>query len=141
MGIRLIMKDFSELLEELREERRISKRDLALRAGLTPGYVSLLTRGERTAPSEEVVSALADALELDQETKIVFFQAAGYPTLYTSGNSRPSLQQIGGIAQKNITVKMYLKDAPDTKFFYGRQEELTTLENWVLNDYCRVVSI
>src|SRR5258705_13365140 len=108
MGIKWLMKNFSELLEELREERRISKKDLALRAGLTPGYVSLLTRGERTAPSEETVGALADALDLDKEIKIAFFRAAGYQVLYTSSDPRPSSHQIDEIVQEHMTGRMDL---------------------------------
>jgi transcriptional regulator with XRE-family HTH domain len=81
------MKNFPEFLEELRQAKQISKKDLAARSGLTPGYISLLTRGERTAPSEDTVNALADALNLDAETKTLLFESAGYPSYVASSIS------------------------------------------------------
>src|SRR5947209_1115429 len=72
------MPNFMELLEELREARAISKKDMAVRASLSPGYISLLTRGTRKAPSEEVVHALAEALGLGAKERIELFEAAGY---------------------------------------------------------------
>jgi len=135
------MKNFTELLEELREARQISKKDLAIRAGLTPGYVSLLTRGERTAPSQETVKALADALNLDIEAKTTFFKAAGYSTTPISRNSYPSLQQMGGDIQRSGTTRVDWGEVPDVGIFYGRQEEQATLEHWTLDDRCRVVAV
>ncbi len=32
-------------------------------------------------------------------------------------------------------------NAPDVSFFYGRTQELTTLEQWIVSDRCRVVSL
>src|SRR5712691_4832222 len=57
------MSRFAEVLEQLREKKQIRKKDLTHRSGLSSGYISLLTRGNRSAPSEEVVAALANALE------------------------------------------------------------------------------
>jgi len=31
--------------------------------------------------------------------------------------------------------------APDVTVFYGRNEELTTLEQWIVSDRCRVVAL
>src|SRR5437588_4007247 len=81
------MKKFPEFLEELRQAKQISKKDLAARSGLTPGYISLLTRGERTAPSEDTVNALADALNLDAETRTLLFESAGYLSYVASSIS------------------------------------------------------
>ena len=64
------MKKFSEILEELRRTRQLSKKELAVLADLTPGYISLLTRGGREAPSEDTLKALAMALNLDAETEL-----------------------------------------------------------------------
>src|SRR2546425_13046196 len=68
------MPSFMELLEELRNARGISKKDMAIRAGLSPGYISLLTLGTRQTPSEDVVRALAEALELDVKERIELFE-------------------------------------------------------------------
>jgi WD40 repeat protein len=135
------MKNFPELLEELRETRKISKKDLAMRAGLTPGYVSLLTRGERIAPSEETVEALSEALHLDTETRIAFFKAAGYSAPLISVRSHPSSHQIDTGMQKGCTTKVDWGEAPDVGFFYGRQQELATIERWTVDDHCRLVAV
>jgi transcriptional regulator with XRE-family HTH domain len=72
------VKSFTEVLEELRQMRQLSKRDLATRSGLSAAYVSHLTLGQRTTPSEEVVKALADALELGMEDRKLLRETAGY---------------------------------------------------------------
>lgn len=136
------MQSFSELLERLREEKRISKKDLAHRARLTPGYISLLTRGEREAPSEATVKALADALNLDVEARKDLYEAAGYP-FYVASPSYPTTS----ISQKERTTDQPIRkiddggEAPDAESFYGRQRELAILKKWMVDDRCRIVSI
>lgn len=72
------MMKFGELLEKFRMLKKISKKELAANSNLSPGYITLLTRGDRREPSKEVVNALADALELDLEKRKALFEAAGY---------------------------------------------------------------
>lgn len=81
------MTNFSDLLEEFRKARGISKKQLAQISNLTPGYVSLLTRGERTAPSVETVMAMASALDLDEAQRSRFFDVAGYSSIFSSATS------------------------------------------------------
>ncbi len=136
------MKNFSELLEQLRETQKISKKDLAQRAKLTPGYISLLTRGEREAPSQTAVNALADALSLDGETRDQFFETAGYssnPTLFTYAVA-PSLLNDESAYRNNKKMDDG-GEAPEVDGFHGRKEELVQLEQWVLDDHCRLVTI
>jgi transcriptional regulator with XRE-family HTH domain len=73
------MKKFGPFLNQLREERNISKKELANRANLSPGYISLLTRGDRTRPSLETVNALMQVLELNQEETELFLESAQHP--------------------------------------------------------------
>src|ERR1700730_14406113 len=98
------MKSFPELLEEFRQTQQISKKDLAALAGLTPGYISLLTRGERTAPSEETVRVLADALKLDTKARSDFFEAAGYPALARTNDSFAFVYQPSGGEQTSNAI-------------------------------------
>jgi transcriptional regulator with XRE-family HTH domain len=70
------MSNFSNLLDQYREERGISKKQLADKSGLSAGYVSLLISGGRGSPSAEAVDALARALSLGQEEKEKLLQAA-----------------------------------------------------------------
>jgi WD40 repeat protein/transcriptional regulator with XRE-family HTH domain len=128
--------DFPALLEEFRTLRRLNKTELAKLANLTPGYVSHLSRGERVAPSEETVLALAVALDLDSEMRTRFFEAAGYP--FHSATSSYTLSK--DVWNGNIT-RVGGNDIPDPGNFYGRQEELMTLNQWVVDDHCRVLAI
>lgn len=130
------MNTFSELLEEFRAQKRINKKDLAHKAGLTPGYISLLTRGERTAPSRKIVGDLANALELDEKAKKSFFVAAGYPDPFPPLEASPQIDE----PEKHLT-KSDWGEAPDTHIFYGRHNEQILLKQWVEDQHCRIVAI
>ncbi|MGH2370333.1 MAG: helix-turn-helix domain-containing protein, partial [Chloroflexota bacterium] len=54
---------FGGYLHELRRERGLTVRELAAAAGVHHTYVSKLERGDRQAPDEAVVEALAAALD------------------------------------------------------------------------------
>lgn len=67
------------LLRHLREEGNLSLRELGDRANLDHAYIYRLEKGDKGAPSEEVVARLAKALELmDREREILEF-VAGWP--------------------------------------------------------------
>jgi DNA-binding Xre family transcriptional regulator len=80
-------KTFAETLEELREARHISKKNLAKRAGLSAAYISLLTKGYRRTPSKETIAALAQALELDPEAASLLSKATEAGTVISAGES------------------------------------------------------
>ena len=133
---------FHELLETLREMRGISKKELALRTGLSTAYISLLTRGVRETPSEVAVRLLADSLRLDEELRRQFFVAAGYPNyqvLYGAEGEASVASEIVREEQQN-TKKDYA-EAPDIRSFYGRQKELDLLDQWIMEDRSRLVAI
>ncbi|MCK4415046.1 MAG: helix-turn-helix domain-containing protein [Candidatus Eisenbacteria sp.] len=65
-------KPFSEYIKARREElrkrdRRFSQRQVALRIGIEPSYLSKLERGEQVHLSEEKVRALARELDVDPD--------------------------------------------------------------------------
>ncbi|HEY1354097.1 MAG TPA: NB-ARC domain-containing protein [Ktedonobacteraceae bacterium] len=130
------MSTFSERLEALRIQKHISKKDLAQQAGLTASYVSLLTRGDRTAPSRQSVRALAQALALGEQETQQLFELAGYPdapapieAVTMPGAQDPPLPQTDW------------GQAPDTSIFYGRQQEQARLKVWIEDDACRLVAV
>ena len=57
---------FGAVLRAERRKRGLTQTDLALRAGLSLNFVSLVERGE-SSPTVATVYALADALELPVE--------------------------------------------------------------------------
>ncbi|MBO0782336.1 MAG: helix-turn-helix domain-containing protein, partial [Ktedonobacteraceae bacterium] len=131
--------NFASLLEQLREARHISKTELARLANLTPGYISHLTLGGRTMPSEETVAALANALQLAGEERKQFFAAVGYTgeaRIVTGPLVLPPVP-----LPEHEGARVSWGEAPDISVFYGRQRELADLEKWVLTDRCRVVTV
>src|SRR6266566_1203790 len=118
------MKKFSELLEELRDQRKISKKDLAIRTGLSAGYISLLTRGEREAPSVETVKALADALHLDSEMRSQFFAAAGH----TSPSDWPFSSSSIPTLKRHSSVDRTVQDQQEREAWSSLNESEARLE-------------
>ena len=125
------MTDFATLVEEYRGKKQITKTELTQRSGLSSGYVSLLTRGARKSPSEETVARIADALMLDAESRMRLFEAAGY-----SPDSALSARQ-----ELSVASHQDWGDAPDLRVFYGRNQELEELEQWITEDRCRVIAV
>jgi WD40 repeat protein/transcriptional regulator with XRE-family HTH domain len=127
------MKSFSEALEELRRSRQMSKKDLAYKANLTPSYISQLTRGERTTPSEEVVNSLSEALNLDKESRLSLLKAAGY--------SSTSSSDLSIFSSKRVSRREDLGETPSAQVFHGRQDELATLQKWIREQNCQIALI
>jgi transcriptional regulator with XRE-family HTH domain len=69
------------LLREWRAARRLSQLELALEAGLSTRHLSCVETG-RAQPSHEMVSRLADALEIPLRERNALFIAAGYAPQY-----------------------------------------------------------
>jgi len=63
MRNRAVAVAFGRVMREIRQLKRLSQEDLALRAGLDRTYPSLLERGQRQ-PTLSVVFAVADVLEV-----------------------------------------------------------------------------
>ncbi|ROM76178.1 transcriptional regulator [Pseudomonas brassicacearum] len=65
--------DLAEFIATMRERKELSFRDLEKRAGdLDHAYIWRLEKGDRAAPSEDVVARLSQALELDDRECDVF---------------------------------------------------------------------
>ncbi|SDA65563.1 Helix-turn-helix domain-containing protein [Pseudomonas sp. NFACC15-1] len=65
--------DLAGFIASMRERKELSFRDLEKRAGdLDHAYIWRLEKGDRAAPSEDVVVRLSHALELDNRESDVF---------------------------------------------------------------------
>jgi transcriptional regulator with XRE-family HTH domain len=65
--------DLAGFIATMRERKELSFRDLEKRAGdLDHAYIWRLEKGDRAAPSEDVVVRLSQALELDDRENNVF---------------------------------------------------------------------
>lgn len=58
---------FGETVQRLMDEQGVTYRQLGLRTGLSAGYLNHLVHGNRPVPSNDVVAALAGALEVEPE--------------------------------------------------------------------------
>jgi WD40 repeat protein/transcriptional regulator with XRE-family HTH domain len=123
--------NFAEVLEEFRKKKQLKQKDLAILAGLTPGYVNHLIKGTRKTPSYETIHALAEALQLDNEERESLFKAADYETI-------PVDTSMDSVANR---TRVDWGDAPNTKTFYNREGDLNTLKQWVLGDRCQMIAV
>ena len=65
--------DLAEFIATMRERKELSFRDLERRAGdLDHAYIWRLEKGDRAAPSDDVVTRLSHAFELDDRENEVF---------------------------------------------------------------------
>jgi transcriptional regulator with XRE-family HTH domain len=67
--------DFTEYLKHLREERGLSIRGLAMRSGVSAGYLSQVEKGDRGTPSPEILKKLYNPLRVQYED---LMRVAGY---------------------------------------------------------------
>jgi transcriptional regulator with XRE-family HTH domain len=58
---------FGPTVESLMNEVGVTYRELAAKTGLSAGYLNHLVHGNRPVPSNDVVSTLADALDVEPE--------------------------------------------------------------------------
>jgi len=75
----MVSKDgFGLLLRNLRRSHGITQGQLANKAYLSQSYISGLEAGVRRPPTQKHVEILADALNLDVESRRELFEAAGF---------------------------------------------------------------
>src|SRR3954469_25745764 len=64
---RFSVEPFGATVESLMNEVGVTYRELAAKTGLSAGYLNHLVHGNRPVPSNDVVSTLADALDVEPE--------------------------------------------------------------------------
>jgi len=72
---------FGFLLQRLREERRLSLRELGQLAEIDHAYIYRLENGEKESPSEEVLSKLIRALKAAKREAEIFRYLAEHPQI------------------------------------------------------------
>lgn len=85
-----------EKLRQLRSERKISQRDLARMAGLSPNSISLIERDE-TSPSVATLQSLASALKI--RMSYFFEEKTPSSILLIKANSRPKIDNEGVVIE------------------------------------------
>jgi transcriptional regulator with XRE-family HTH domain len=67
---------FGQLLATYRKQKNLTLEKLGKEALVSPGYISLLIRGQKGRPSDEIIERLAKALKLTKEEHSQLLQAA-----------------------------------------------------------------
>ncbi len=105
--------DIGHKLRTIRKERGLSQRELATRAGLTNGTISLIEQN-RTSPSVASLKSLLDAIPIsmaeffttleDTDAPKVFYKAADFTEIAPSAPGQVSLRQLGNMDQHTLQV-------------------------------------
>lgn len=72
----MIETPFGNLLSKFRDQKNLKLEELAKKADVSPSYISLLIRGKKGRPRNQVIERLAQALELTEDEKLEFQEAA-----------------------------------------------------------------
>ncbi|MFL5700165.1 MAG: NB-ARC domain-containing protein [Ktedonobacteraceae bacterium] len=122
---------FHQQLKRERELRNLSQEELAARVGTDPKTVSRWESGERL-PRPDSRGALCELFEKNPEEF----------GLIKAGEKRQArLRATGSKSVRHSSQKEGLVEAPSVKAFYGREEERAELEQWIIEDDCRVVAV
>ncbi|MCQ3973974.1 MAG: hypothetical protein DPW09_11055 [Anaerolineae bacterium] len=117
-----------ELLRRHRQAAGLKQKELAKLFGYSDTIVSRLETGNQQ-PQPEYIEQFIKVLQLDEA------QRAELLMVY---------QQSGGAASFSVPAQSRYEDwgeAPDVSIFFGRQEELAELSQWLTTDHCRLVAV
>jgi transcriptional regulator with XRE-family HTH domain len=88
------------LLRDWRTRRRLSQLDLALDTGVSPRHLSFIETG-RSRPSPQVLTALADRLQMPLRERNRLLLAAGYAPRYAEGRlDAAAMEQVRGALER-----------------------------------------
>lgn len=105
--------DIGQRLKQIRIDRGLSQRELATRAGLTNGTISLIET-DKTSPSVASLKSLLDAIPIsmaeffgsleDQDTPKIFYRAHEFTQVAPEGPGQVSLRQLGNAQEHTLQV-------------------------------------
>ncbi|MFC6636230.1 cupin domain-containing protein [Sulfitobacter sp. JBTF-M27] len=105
--------DIGQKLKTIRKNRGLSQRELAARAGLTNGTISLIEQN-RTSPSVASLKSLLDAIPIsmaeffstieDTDTPKVFYKASEFTEIAPESDGKLSLRMLGDAQNHALQV-------------------------------------
>lgn len=115
---------------------KYSPTEIAQIVGVTPDTV-------RSRLSKGLYRYIESLLEIDQKVNFynasILLEEAGYKTQTESEQFNPAL--LDKFERLNTPNCVSWGIAPDLPAFYGRAQELKQLEEWILRDRCRLVTL
>ncbi|BAY19167.1 putative Transcriptional Regulator, Fis family protein [Anabaenopsis circularis NIES-21] len=137
-------------LKKLLKEKNLSQRQFAKQANLATDYVSKLVNGQIAEPRKEIRRKIAQGLGIiegefqDLFDRYLIDQHSYFDTDKTQSET-PNFRQLSGEVAKANSDLVYddWGDAIDLEGFRGRDDEIRTLEEWIVNDLlrCRLVAV
>lgn len=105
--------DIGQRLKQIRVDRGLSQRELASRAGLTNGTISLIET-DKTSPSVASLKSLLDAIPIsmaeffgaleEQNSPKIFYRAHEFTKVAPNGPGQVSLRQLGNACDHTLQV-------------------------------------
>ena len=123
-------------LRRLRQERGITLTALARKMEYTKGYLSSIENGTGT-PSEDVLRKSAQELQLETGSLLALLDGTSLP----KGRRHQSTTDARKPLFSHPIANQEIGAAPMVRQFYGRRDELTSLEKWLTKDKCTLISV
>lgn len=105
--------DIGQRLKKIRIDRGLSQRELATRAGLTNGTISLIET-DKTSPSVASLKSLLDAIPIsmaeffgaleEPDTQKIFYRASEFKQVAPAGPGQVSLRQLGNARDHTLQM-------------------------------------
>lgn len=105
--------DIGHKLKTIRKERGLSQRELAARAGLTNGTISLIEQN-RTSPSVASLKSLLDAIPIsmaeffatieEADAPRFYYRASEFTEISPANDGTPSLRQLGNAQHHALQI-------------------------------------
>ncbi len=105
--------DIGDRLKTIRKDRGLSQRELAARAGLTNGTISLIEQN-RTSPSVASLKSLLDAIPIsmaeffatieEDTAPKVFYRASEFTEISPPNDGKLSLRQLGNVQDHALQI-------------------------------------
>jgi transcriptional regulator with XRE-family HTH domain len=127
----MIETPFGNLLGKYRERNDLNLEELAEKADVSPSYISLLIRGKKGRPRNQVIERLAQALELTEAEKLEFRAAAEVSRVDSSPNRiiqdlTAQLPNEAGIQAVHEALSIGL-----LKKYFGKANKVRIQDNWL----------
>lgn len=123
-----------KIFKQLLVTKNINPYQLARQAGIDKSYLSKLINGAIKKPGADKLSKIAQTLELQPSQLLALFNQPKIAALELElGEIELTQQQFIQYSRQDWG------EAPDGSVCYGRKSELKTLQQWLIQERCRVI--